>query len=198
MKYLLGKKVGMTQYIDQNGRAVAATVIEAGPCYVTQVKENTPATFQIGFSEMKKANKPMSNHLKEKKLRNLREFKFDDDNQETYKLNAILDLSLFDQKKPLMISGITKGKGFAGTVKRHNFAIGPMSHGSKSHREPGSTGCMYPQRPVKGRKLPGRMGTDKKTMNNVKVLNIETDKNLLVISGSIPGNKGSLITIKQS
>jgi len=188
----------MTQYIDDKGTVQAATVIEAGPCFVTQVKDNQPATFQIGFSVLKKANKPISNHLKEKKLKSLKEFKYDEDNQEIYQLNQSVDLSIFDQKKPLMITGISKGKGFAGTVKRHNYAIGPMSHGSKSHRRPGSTGSMYPQRAVKGRKLPGRMGTDKTTIKNMKALNIEADKNLLIVSGSVPGNKGSLLIIKQA
>lgn len=197
MKYLLGKKVGMTRYIDQKGHTYPATVIEAGPCFVTQIKTNTPATFQIGFSEVKKTNKPMSNHLPDKKLKYLREFKFDDNNQAIYQEKAAIDLSIFDQKKTLSVTGISKGKGFSGTVKRHNFKIGPKSHGSKSHREPGSTGCRYPQRAVKGRRLPGRMGTDQTTVKNLKVLNVETDKNLLVLAGCVPGNKGSLVIIKQ-
>lgn len=187
----------MTQFINDHGNVQAATVIEAGPCFVVQVKDNQPATFQIGFSELKKTNKPMSNHLKDNKLKYLREFKIDEDNQEIYQLNQTIDLSIIDQKKPLTITSTSKGKGFAGTVKRHNFAIGPMSHGSKSHRRPGSTGCMYPQRAVKGRKLPGRMGGNKTTIKNLKALNIEADKNLLVVSGSVPGNKGSLVIIRQ-
>lgn len=187
----------MTQYIDDRGATVCATVIEAGPCYVTQVKDGSPATFQIGFGELKKANKPLSNHLKEKKLKNLREFKYDPDNQSIYQINQVVDLSIFDQKKTVTVVGVSKGKGFAGVTKRHNFAIGPKSHGSRFHRKPGSTGHRYPQHALKGRKLPGRMGNSQVSIKNLQVLNMEVDKNLLVISGSIPGNNGSLVIIKQ-
>lgn len=188
----------MTQFIKDSGQSVAATVIEAGPCYVTQVKTSQPSTFQMGFGEVKKVNKPLGNHLKEKKLKTLREFKYDNDNQEIYQADQSIDLSIFDVTKPMIVTGTSKGKGFAGTTKRHNFKIGPKSHGSKNHRKPGSTGCRYPQRAVKGRKLPGRMGVDRTTVKNIQILNIEADKNLLVVAGCVPGNKGSILIIKQA
>jgi large subunit ribosomal protein L3 len=197
MKYLLGKKIGMTQLIAADGAVTPVTVIEAGPCAVTQIKATPKASFQIGFGVAKKINKPLTNHLKENKVRHLREFPIDQDNQEIYQAGKIIDLSIFDLQKVVKVSGISKGKGFAGTVKRYNFKIGPKSHGSKSMRQPGSTGCQFPQRKIKGKKTAGRMGNERVTVRNLPIMQIETDKNLLVVGGSVPGNNNSLVIIQQ-
>lgn len=197
MKVILGKKIGITQIINDNGRVDPATVIMAGPCFVTQVKNNDRKTFQIGFGEAKKLNKPLIGHLKDKKLKHLREFKFDSDNESIYQENATIDLSIFDIKSKVDVVGTSKGKGFAGAVKRHNFSTGPKSHGSKHHRRTGATGGRYPQRTIKGKKMPGRMGNSRTTIKNLSIIKIEPEKNLLVIKGSIPGSNNGLLIIKQ-
>ena len=197
MRYLLGKKIGMTQVIAPDGVVTPATVIEAGPCPVVQIKDNAKKSFQIGFGSARKINKPLTNHLKEHKVRHLREFIFDDDNAEVYQSGQVVNASIFDQKIAVKITGISKGKGMAGVVKRYNFKIGPMSHGSKSKRQPGSTGCQYPQHKLKGKKSPGRMGNDRTTIKNLQILTIEADKNLMVVKGSVPGCNNSLLIIQQ-
>lgn len=197
MKVILGKKIGMTQYINENGQVSPVTIIEAGPCQVTQVKDGEVATFQLGYSNAKKINKPQAGHLKEKKLKYLREFKLDEKNNSIYSNDALIDLSIFDAKGKLNVTGISKGKGFQGTVKRHNFKIGPKTHGSKNQRKPGSIGCRFPQHVLKGRKLPGRMGGDQITTKNLPIISIESDKNLLIVKGCVPGNKNQLLIIKQ-
>jgi len=199
MKYILGKKLGMTRHISETGEVVPVTIIEAGPCFVTQVKEinEDTKTFQLGFGDTKNFNKPQAGHLKDHKVKHLKEFKFDKENAEVYSLNDKIDLSIFVKDLPVKVTGISKGKGFQGTVKRHNFSIGPMTHGSRHHRKPGSIGSMYPQKVIKGRPMPGRMGNDKKTIKNLKIVEIEPDKNLLLVKGSVPGQNGKLLIIRQ-
>jgi len=197
MKVILGKKIGITQLIHDNGKVDPVTVISAGPCFVTQIKNGRIKTFQIGFETAKKLNKPRTGHLKDKKLKHLREFKIDQDNESIYQENATIDLSIFDPKNKLDITGTSKGKGFAGAVKRHHFSIGPKSHGSKHHRRVGSTGGRFPQRTTKGRRMPGRLGNDRTTIKNLSIIRIEADKNLLLIKGSVPGTKNQLLIIRQ-
>ena len=197
MKILLGKKIGMTTLIADSGKIEPVTVIEAGPCVVTQIKNQAQPSFQIGFGPTKKITKPLSGHLKGKKLKYLREFPLDEANTNIYQSDATVDLSIFDDQKTVDITGTSKGKGFAGGVKRHNFKIGPKSHGSKHHRRSGSTGCRFPQHTIKGHKMPGRMGNEQVTTKHLAILKIETDKNLLLVKGAVPGNKNKLIIIKQ-
>ncbi len=197
MKILLGKKIGMTTIITDTGKTEPATVIEAGPCPVTQLKEQPKKSFQIGYGSCKKMTKALSGHLKGKNLKHLREFPIDDENSEIYQAEAIIDLKILDTKKTVDIVGISKGKGFAGTVKRYHFKIGPKSHGSKHHRRPGSTGGRFPQHTVKGRKMPGRMGNEQVTTKNLTILRVEPEKNLLVVRGAVPGTKNKLVIIKQ-
>ncbi len=200
MKYLLGKKLGMTQHISPEGMVTPVTIIEAGPCVITQIKEfkNGKKSYQIGFGEAKKLNKPQSGHLRDKKLKNLREFPFSDDQKDGVEVGQTIDLSIFSKDLKVDIVGISKGKGFQGTTKRHNFKIGPKTHGSKSHRKPGSIGSRYPQRVIKGRQLPGRMGNDRVTVKKLTIVDIEADKNLLLVKGGIPGQNGRLIIVRQS
>ena len=197
MKILLGKKIGMTTLIAETGKTEPATIIEAGPCVVTQIKDQAKKSFQIGFEACKKISKPLSGHLKGKNLKYLREFPLDEDNTPIYQPEATVDLSIFDTKKPVDITGTSKGKGFAGTVKRYHFKIGPKSHGSKHHRRSGSTGCRFPQHTIKGRRMAGRMGNEQVTTKCLSILRIEADKNLLIVKGAVPGTKNKLIIIKQ-
>ncbi|MBU0647598.1 50S ribosomal protein L3 [Patescibacteria group bacterium] len=198
MKVLLGQKLGMTSFISQNGKIYPVTVIQAGPCYVTQIKDNkSQKSFQIGFKEIKKLNKPLAGHLKDKKLKHLKEFPVKDENEEIYQLGATIDLSILDPKSTIDISGNSKGKGFAGSVKRHNYSIGPKSHGSKHHRRVGATGGRYPQHTTKGRKMPGHMGNAKTTIKNLTIVKIDPAQNMLLVKGSIPGNNNRLLIIKQ-
>ncbi len=197
MKILLGKKIGMTTLIADSGKIEPATIIEAGPCIVTQIKNLAKKSFQIGYGATKKNTKAISGHLKGKTLKYLREFPLDEENSEIYQADATIDLSIFDTKKTVDITGTSKGKGFAGTVKRYNFSIGPKSHGSKHHRRVGSTGCRFPQHTIKGRRMPGRMGNEQVTTKHLSILRIETDKNLLIVRGAVPGTKNRLVIIKQ-
>lgn len=197
MKIILGKKIGMTTLIADSGKIEPATIIEAGPCVVTQIKNLAKKSFQIGYGVAKKNTKAISGHLKGKNLKYLREFPLDEENSEIYQPDATVDLSIFDTKKTVDITGTSKGKGFAGTVKRYNFSIGPKSHGSKHHRRVGSTGCRFPQHTIKGRRMPGRMGNEQVTTKHLSILRVETDKNLLIVRGAVPGTKNRLIVIKQ-
>ena len=190
----------MSQIFDKEGNPVSVTLIEAGPCFVTQLKNKEKdgyTAFQIGFLESKKLNKPAKGHLKKAKVstKYLSELRIEKD-ENLPKIGEKIDVSLFKKGDLVEISGNTKGRGFQGVIKRHGFHRGPMAHGSDHHREPGSIGSAYPQRVVKGTKLPGRMGVHKITIKKVKVLKVIPDKNVLVIRGQIPGPNGNLISIK--
>ena len=187
----------MTQYINSTGKVDPVTIIKAGPCYVTQIKEQSPKTFQIGYLNTRKLNKPAAGHLKGKTLKYLREYQFDNNNESIYLPDAEINVSILDPKTKVDIIGQTKGKGFAGGVKRHGFSIGPKSHGSKHHRRVGSTGCRYPQRTIKGRKMPGRLGNDQQTVKNLSIIKIDTDKHLLIVKGCVPGKNNQLLIIRQ-
>jgi len=203
-KGILGKKVGMTQLFTTEGQVVPVTVIEAGPCIVVQKKTVDAegySAIQVGFGEIREnlVNKPLKGHFAKgniKPLRFIREFRVE--NSETYEVGQALKADLFEIGEKVDVSGISKGKGFAGAIKRHGFSRGPMTHGSKYHRGVGSLGAKGPARVFKGRKLPGRMGTDKVTVQNLEVIKIDAENNFLVIKGAIPGPKGSLVTVKTS
>ncbi|MFA5839114.1 MAG: 50S ribosomal protein L3 [Candidatus Margulisiibacteriota bacterium] len=196
---LLGKKVGMTQLFDQTGNVVPVTVLEAGPCTVIQIKTKEKDGYnaiQLGFGFKKKISKPEKGHLKESTSRYLREFKVSDPSQ--FQVGQQIGVDLFSIGDKIVVSGTSIGKGFQGTIKRHHHHRGPMSHGSKSHRIPGSIGAgTTPGRVYKGRKMAGRMGGDKVTSKNVKVIDVILDKNLLLIKGAVPGKKGNLISLSK-
>ncbi len=205
MKNIIGRKVGMTQIFDEKGRAIPVTVIEAGPCVVSQVKTVETDGYnavQLGFGDVKesKLNKPEKGHFAKAKLgfkKHLREFRLDD--VSSLKVGDEIKVDSFAQGDSVDIQGITKGKGFQGVIKRHGQSRGPMGHGSMYHRRPGSMGpTSTPGRVFKGKKLPGHMGVDTVTILNLDVVAVDLDKNALLVKGSVPGNKGAILKIRQS
>lgn len=215
MKAILGKKVGMTQ-VYENDKAVPVTVILAGPCFVSQVKSTDGKdgynALQLAFDENRKIAKPQEGHLKGiGKLKFLREIRIKDqlskntnteaeaaEKEKDFKKGEKVTVSVFEKGDNIQVTGISKGRGFSGVIKRHGFARGPMAHGSDHHREPGSIGSRYPQRVIKGRKLPGHFGVDKVTVKNLKVVEIDETNNLLVVSGAVPGANGGYLVIRQA
>lgn len=203
-KAIMGIKVGMTQIYNEEGKAIPVTVVEAGPCTVLQKKKVETDGYnaiQVGFYNLKEklANKPIKGHFKKanvKPLRYIREFRVE--NVDDYEIGQEIDVSIFEEGDIVDITGTSKGKGFAGGVKRHNFARGAMAHGSKYHRGPGSLGAKGPARVFKGRKLPGRMGGERVTVQCLKVVKVYSDRNLILIKGAIPGPKRGLVIIKNS
>jgi large subunit ribosomal protein L3 len=201
-KGILGIKVGMTQIFTDKGLAIPVTVIEAGPCIVIQKK--TPesdgySAIQIGFGEKRERlfTKPLAGHFTKagiRPLRFLREMLVED--PEAFQVGQEIKADIFAQGEKVDVSGISKGKGFAGAIKRHGFHRGPMAHGSKYHRSPGSLGAKGPARVYKGRKLPGHMGTDRVTVQNLEVIKVDADRNLIAVRGAIPGPKGGLVLVK--
>ena len=203
-KGILGKKIGMTQIFTPEGQVVPVTVVEAGPCPVVQKK--TVATdgynaIQIGFSVLRESlsNKPRKGHFQKaslKPMRYVREFKVSD--VESYEIGQEVKVDLFTVGDKIDVVGTSKGKGFAGMIKRHNASRGPMAHGSKYHRRTGSLGAKGPARVFKGRELPGRMGGERVTIQNLEVVRIDADKNLILIKGAVPGANKSLLILKPS
>ena len=204
-KAIIGKKVGMTQIFDEKGNVVPVTVIEAGPCNVVQIKTVETDGYnaiQLGYGDVKeyKVNKPERGHFKKadvKPQKHLREFRVSDVN--SYKVGDVITADTFSEGDIVDVQGISKGKGFQGVIKRHGQHRGPMGHGSMYHRRPGSMGATStPGRVFKGKKLPGRMGSDKITIQNLKVVKVDLDKNAILVKGSVPGNKGSILKIKDA
>ncbi|MBE9061479.1 50S ribosomal protein L3 [cf. Phormidesmis sp. LEGE 11477] len=199
---ILGTKLGMTQVFDETGNAIPVTVIQAGPCVVTQIKtEQTDgyASVQIGYGEVKEKalNRPKLGHLKKSgasPVRHLREYRVSDTGE--FELGQTLAADRFEAGQAIDVSGISIGKGFAGNQKRNNFRRGPMSHGSKNHRAPGSTGAgTTPGRVYPGKKMAGRMGNEKVTVRKLSVVRVDSDHNLLLVKGGVPGKAGSLLSI---
>ena len=204
-KTLIGKKVGMTQIFDEKGAVIPVTVIEAGPCTVVQVKNTETDGYnaiQLGFGSVKekKLNKPLKGSFKKANIepkKHLREFRLD--SVEGVTVGSELKADVFEAGEKVDIQGITKGKGFQGVIKRHGQHRGPMGHGSMYHRRPGSMGpTSTPGRVFKGKKLPGHMGVDTVTIQNLEVVRVDLDKNVILVKGSVPGNKGSILKIKKS
>lgn len=203
-KAIMGIKIGMTQIFDEEGKAIPVTAVEAGPCTVLQKK--TIATdgysaIQVGFYNLKEkaANKPAEGHFKKanvKPLRYIKEFRVE--NVDDYEIGQTINAEVFTSGDVIDVVGTSKGKGFAGGVKRHNFRRGSMGHGSKYHRRPGSLGAKGPARVFKGRKMPGRMGGDRVTVQALKVVKVYPERNLILIKGAIPGPKKGLVTLKNS
>jgi large subunit ribosomal protein L3 len=202
MKYILGRKIGMSQIYNDKSEAVPVTVISAGPVYITQIKTEEKDGYnavQVGYGERKHTSKPLKGQIKDTPLekrgvRVMREFRGASDN----KRGDEIIVSIFEVGDQVRITGTTKGKGFQGVVKRHNFHGAPKTHGTKhAHRQPGSIGSTGPQRVFKGQKMAGRMGGDKKTLTKSKIEKVDSEKNLLYIRGAIPGNRGNVILIEQ-
>jgi len=200
---ILGKKLGMSQFFDDQGRAVPVTLIEAGPCRITQLKTcetDGYSSVQIGFGLVREKllNKPSKGHLSksgEDLLRYLREYRVDD--LVGLELGAAITVGNFEAGQKVDVSGDSMGRGFAGYQKRHGFSRGPMSHGSKNHRLPGSTGAgTTPGRIYPGKRMAGRYGGKKITTKGLTIVKIDGEKNLLVVKGSVPGKPGSLLNIR--
>ncbi len=206
MKGMIGKKVGMTQVFDEQGAVVPVTVIQAGPCYVTQIRNRERDGYisvQLGFGESKPTGltKGQLGHLQKSDLpalRHLREFRMAQNADLAVEEGQEIKVDIFEQGELVDVIGTSKGRGHAGTIKRHGFARGPKTHGQSDRmRSPGSIGmCATPGRTLKGKKMAGRMGNDRVTVQNLPLVVIDADKNLLAVKGSVPGAKGSIVMIR--
>ncbi|MDD3277578.1 MAG: 50S ribosomal protein L3 [Lachnospiraceae bacterium] len=204
-KAILATKVGMTQIFNEDGAAIPVTVLQAGPCVVTQVKTQDNdgySAVQVGFGEKREklVNKPMKGQFEKAGVsykRYLKEFKFDD--AESYALGQEIKADIFEAGDKIDATAISKGKGFQGAIKRHNQSRGPMAHGSKYHRHAGSNGsCSDPSKVFKGKKMPGHMGHKQITIQNLEIVRVDGENNLLLVKGAVPGPKKSLVTIKET
>ena len=204
VKGILGRKVGMTQIFDESGRAVPVTVVEAGPCRVTQIK--TPerdgyAAIQMAFGDAKRVNKPLAGHLAKagvSSARHLVELRVDDPND--YAPGGEITADIFEEGQTVDVIGVTKGKGFAGVMKRHNFRGLSATHGTqRKHRSPGSIGaCATPARVFKGARMAGHLGHTRVTTLNLKVIRVDPARNLLLIRGAVPGPRGGLLMVRSA
>ena len=203
-KAILGRKVGMTQIFDEKGAAIPVTVVEAGPCTVVQVKTKDADGYeaiQLGFGEIKekKLIKPIKGHFTKANVtpkKHLREFRLE---EISYNVGDEIKADIFTAGENVDVTGTTKGKGFQGVIKRHGQSRGPMGHGSMYHRRPGSMGSTStPGRVYKGKNLPGHMGVETVTVQNLEIVKVDLDKNVLLIKGSVPGNKGAILKIRNS
>lgn len=195
MKILLGKKIQMSQVFDEDGKVIPVTLVEAGPCYVTQIKtekEHGYNAVQLGFERILK-EKSIKKSMKGKPYRWLREFRGE---KKGIKIGDQITVSAFQEGGRVKVSGVCKGKGFAGGVRRWGFKDKAKAHGAKDMRRIGSTGARFPQRVIKGKKMPGRMGFHRKTIKNLRVMKVDEKNNLLAINGAIPGSRGSLLEIR--
>ena len=204
-KAILATKVGMTQIFDENGVLVPVTVLQAGPCVVTQVKtadNDGYSAIQVGFGEKKenRVNKPMKGQFAKAGVsckRYLKEFRFED--AETYTLGQEIKAYIFGAGYKIDATATSKGKGFQGAIKRHGQSRGPMAHGSKYHRHAGSNGaCSDPSKVFKGKRMPGQMGGKKITVQNLEIVKVDVENNLLLVKGAVPGPKKSMVTIKET
>ena len=204
-KALIGRKVGMTQIFDEEGKVIPVTAIEVWPCTVTQIKtveQDGYTAVQLGFGDVKerKLNKPELGHLSKNKLapkKYLREFRLD--SVEGMKVGDELKADVFAVGDKVDIQGTSKGKGFQGVIKRHGQSRGPMGHGSMYHRRPGSMGpTSTPGRVFPGKNLPGHMGVETVTIQNLEVVKVDLDKNVILVKGSVPGTKGAILKVKSS
>ena len=206
-KAILGRKLGMTQIFTEEGRVIPVTVVESGNNFVLQNKTDETDGYnavQLGFGDIKEKNvtKPLKGHFEKagvKAVRFIREMRLSAPSE--YNVGDTIGVDIFAAGDLVDVVGTSKGKGFAGGIKRHNFARGPMGHGSKSHREPGSTGAMISGpggRVLKGKKLPGRMGGERVTVQRLTIVRVDTDRNLILIKGAIPGPKKGFVVIKDT
>jgi large subunit ribosomal protein L3 len=207
MKTILAKKIGMTRVFTDKGKAEAVTVVEAGPCNVIQLnneEKNGYNSIQIGYGDKKYLNKPSLGHIKNAKKENdkiknvsfLKEVRVNKDEIANLKIGDELKTDMFKPGDTVSVSGVSKGKGFQGTVKRHHFHTGPKSHGSDNYRQPGSIGATFPQRTLKGKRMAGHMGAENITTFGLEIIDIIPEKNIILIKGAVPGAKNSIITVK--
>lgn len=204
-KAILGTKIGMTQIFDEMGKVIPVTVILAGPCTVVQkktVETDGYEAIQVGYGEIKdkKVNKPLKGHFAKADTANkkyLRELRLEDIS--AYEVGTEIKADIFEAGEKIDVTGISKGKGFAGPMKRWGLHRGPMTHGSGYHRGSGSMGaCSAPGRVMKGKKLPGHMGVKKVTVQNLEVVKVVADENIILVKGAVPGNKGGLVTVRNA
>lgn len=205
MKFILGKKLNMTQIFTEDGKRVSTTTVLTGPCYVTQIKTKDTDGYdavQIGFEETKKARltKPERGHLKKigKYLRRTAEFRINPKKAgEKLTVGEPLTAAIFQEGDRVNVQSVSKGKGFQGVVRRHGFSGAPATHGHKDQlRMPGSIGATNPQRVVKGRRMAGRMGGDTVTVKNMKVVKVDGEKGMIYLKGAVPGARGAIVKIK--
>ena len=203
---LLGTKVGMTQIFNAQGDAFAVTILEIGPCFITQIKNNDThgyTAIQIGYKQIKpnKLTKAQSGHLKKANLHALKylhEYKCNEKDLNNIIVGTQLQIDQLQIGSLVNISGKNIGKGFSGYQRRHNFSRGPMSHGSKNHRQPGSIGAgTTPGRVFPGKKMAGRMGHKKVTIKNLQIIDINRENNIMIVKGAVPGKPGNIVHIKQ-
>ena len=204
-KAILATKVGMTQIFDENGVLIPVTVLQAGPCVVTQIKTEDNDGYcavQVGFVDKREklVNKPQKGHYDKAGVsykRYLKELKFE--NASEYEVGQEIKADIFEAGDHIDATAISKGKGFQGAIKRHGQSRGPMTHGSKYHRHAGSNGAASdPSKVFKGKKMPGQMGNKRITIQNLEVVRVDAENNLLLVKGSVPGPKKSLVTIKEA
>lgn len=202
MNGLIGKKIGMTSAFASDGRLVPVTVVQVGPCVVTQVKTQEKdgySALQLGFDETpaEKLNKPITGHLKkatDKGYRVLKEFRTQ--TVEGVEPGAVVDLDIFSIGEKVTVTGTSKGRGFQGTIKRHGFSRGPETHGNRNHRKPGSIGnSAWPSKVIKGKRMPGHMGVERETVKNLTIVDIKHKDNLILIKGAVPGPKTGILKI---
>jgi large subunit ribosomal protein L3 len=205
MELLIGKKIGMTQLFEDNGRAIPVSVLQVGPCPIVQVKtaeKDGYTAIQIGFQEIKEscAVKPVRGHFAKANLkphRILREVRVEDTDK--YKVGDAVDLKAFEGANRVHVAGTTKGRGFAGTTKRYGFRTGRATHGNKCHRAPGAVGnCATPSRIFKGKRMPGRMGGVSRTVKNLEVVQMDTENHLLFVRGAVPGANNGLVFVRKA
>lgn len=199
MKALIAQKIGMTQVFSEKGTVIPVTLLSAGPCVVTQVKTDETdgySAVQLGYGEAKKLAKPQVGHVKKSGAtpKTLSEFRIEDED-DMPKVGDSITAEVFSVGDTITVSGVSKGKGFAGTIKRHNFARGPKTHGSHNYRAPGSIGAGYPQHVFKGQKMAGHMGNAQVTTKNLTVAHVDAKNNIIGIKGAIPGPKKSIVRI---
>jgi large subunit ribosomal protein L3 len=201
---LIGKKVGMSQIFDDKGEVIPVTVIEAGPCTVTELRTaelNGYAAVQLGFGAVreKRMGRPVLGQFRKRNLspnRHLREFRVDD--TAGLEVGQSLTVSIFEKGRHVDVLGVTKGRGFAGVVKRHKFVAGHASHGPTAGKQPGSIGSSaYPSRVIKGKRLPGRMGGVNLTIKNLEVVGVDPEQNVLLVRGAVPGPPNGLVVVKK-
>jgi large subunit ribosomal protein L3 len=201
---LIGRKIGMTGIFSAEGRLVPVTVIELGPCVVTQIK--TEATdgydaLQLGFGEQKekRINRPMRGHLRKSGANSRFLGEVDTDTPDAFSVGQTIAADLFAIGDRVDVIGTTKGRGFSGVVKRHGFALGRKTHGGKSYRIPGSIGCSaWPSKVVKGKKLPGQYGNARKTVKNLEIVDIRPEENLVLVKGAVPGAASGVVTVRKA
>lgn len=203
MKALITRKIGMTSVIGDDGAVSAVTLLSASPNVITQVKNTETDGYQavqLGFGQANKAGKTLSGHLKGLKIipKIMREFRFDGEVSENVKVGESFSADLFSVGDTVDVTGTSKGKGWAGTIKRHNFKRGRKTHGGRSYRRPGSIGSMYPQHIFKGTKMAGHMGADQVTTKRLKVALVDMENSVIGVKGAVPGPRKGIVLIKEA